>query len=265
MGKDTGDNARYKIQSIDKALDLIELLAKHGSLSLIELTELLDQPKSSTYRIILTLENRGFISRSDEDGKYCLGYKQLMLTRNLLEQNTLRSAAWQEMKKLSERYGDTVNLGVLLGGDVLYVEIIDSIHALRMTDSIGSRSPFHATAMGKAIIAHMDRGEVDELIRNFGMPALTPHTIRTEEALLAELERIRIQGYALDDEEIVEGARCVAAPVFNLYSKPVGAISLSGAMHRFKQELLPAISQDICDAAMNVSVKLGYRAESNRP
>jgi len=255
-------NARYKIQSIDKALDLIELLAKNGSLSLIELTELLDQPKSSTYRIVLTLESRGFISRSDEDGKYCLGYKQLMLTRNLLERNTLRSAAWLEMKKLSERYGDTVNLGVLLGETVLYVEIIDSIHALRMTDSIGSRSPFHATAMGKAITAHMQWEEVRGLAMSCGLPAITPRTISTPEALQAELERIREQGYAIDDEEIVEGARCVAAPVFNLYGKPAGAISLSGAMHRFKEDQLPSIIEDVREAAMAVSVKLGYPTEA---
>lgn len=262
MNNDPADsNTRYKIQSIDKALDLIELLAKHGSLSLIELTELLDQPKSSTYRIILTLENRGFISRSDEDGKYCLGYKQLMLTRNLLERNTLRSAAWQEMKKLSERYGDTVNLGVLVGGTVLYVEIIDSIHALRMTDSIGSRSPFHATAMGKAITAHLQWEEVQRLSASCGLPAITPHTITTAEALQDELKRVRGQGYAIDNEEIVEGARCVAAPIFNLYGKPAGAISLSGAMHRFKEDQLPAIIEDVRQAALAVSVKLGYPVE----
>ncbi|QJD86369.1 IclR family transcriptional regulator [Cohnella herbarum] len=259
MSLDTGEKTeRYTIQSIDKALDLIELLAEHGTLSLIELTEKLEQPKSSTYRIILTLENRGFISRSDEDGKYCLGYKQLMLTRNLLERNTLRSAALQEMKKLSDRYGDTVNLGVLLDGQVLYVEIIESTHPLRMTDSIGSRSPFHATAIGKAIASRMSDDAVRELAGSYGLPVITPSTISTEAGLLEELGRIREQGYALDDEEIVEGARCVAAPVLDLHGRPVGAISLSGAMHRFKEELLPEISAQIVEAALAVSRKLGY-------
>ena len=249
---------RYTIQSIDKALDLIELLAEHGSLSLIELTERLEQPKSSTYRIVLTLENRGFISRSDEDGKYCLGYKQLMLTRNLLERNTLRSAALQEMKKLSERYGDTVNLGVLLDGQVLYVEIIESTYPLRMTDAIGSRSPFHATAIGKAIAAQLPEDEVRELVSRSGLPALTPRTITTEDRFYAELERIRGQGYALDDEEIVEGARCVAAAVQDIRGRPVGAISLSGAMHRFKDEQLSETSDQLREAALSVSRKLGY-------
>jgi IclR family acetate operon transcriptional repressor len=152
MSKEPGDKQeRYTIQSIDKALDMIELLAERGTLSLIGLTELLDQPKSSTYRIVLTLESRGFISRSDEDGKYCLGYKQLMIAKYLLERNNLRAAALQEIKKLSERFGDTVNLGVLTDGDIMYVEIIEGSYALRMTDTVGSRQPFHATAIGKAM------------------------------------------------------------------------------------------------------------------
>jgi len=258
MNKEEEKQGRYTIQSIDKALDLIELLADRGSLSLIELTELLEQPKSSTYRIVLTLENRGFISRSDEDGKYCLGYKQLMLTRNLLERNTLRSAALQEMKRLSERYGDTVNLGVLVEGSVLYVEIIESAHALRMTDSIGSRSPFHATAIGKAIAAHLPQDAVHELAVSYGLPAITPNTIVSEDKLSAELEQIRKQGYALDDQEIVEGARCLAAPVFDLYGRPIGAISLSGAMHRFAADKVPEIAAHLREATAAASRKLGF-------
>ena len=261
MSKEAVENTeRYIIQSVDKALDLIELLAEHGSLNLIELTSMLEQPKSSTYRIILTLENRGYVSRSDEDGKYCLGYKQLMLTRNLLERNTLRTAAIYEMKKLSERYGDTVNLGVLVDGKVLYVEIIESTHALRMTDSIGSRSPFHATAMGKAIAAFMTEHEVEELVRLYGLQPLTPNTARSEKQLKLMLDNIRTVGYALDNEEIVEGARCVAAPIFDMYGKPAGAISLSGAMHRFKTELLGEISTHVREAANAISRKLGYQA-----
>jgi len=249
---------RYTIQSIDKALDLIELLAEHGSLSLIELTELLGQPKSSTYRIVLTLEQRGFISRSEEDGKYCLGYKQLLITRNLLERNNMRSAAYQEMKKLSEQYGDTVNLGVLIGSEVMYVDIIESTHALRMTDSIGSRSPFHATAMGKAIAAHLPEQQVQRLIQQFGMAKLTPHTITTVERFMAELEQVRSDGYALDDQEIVEGARCIAAPLFGMFGGVKGAISLSGPMHRYDADAIPRMAERIQHAAAEISKKMGF-------
>jgi DNA-binding IclR family transcriptional regulator len=136
---------------------------------------------------VLTLESRGFISRSDEDGKYCLGYKQLMIAKYLLERNNLRAAALQEMKKLSERFGDTVNLGVLTDGDIMYVEIIEGSYALRMTDTVGSRQPFHATAIGKAIASHMPENNVRELIAHYGQAKRTEHTIDTPERFMAEL------------------------------------------------------------------------------
>lgn len=261
MPKEPEEKAeRYTIQSIDKALDLIELLAEHDSLSLIELTELLNQPKSSTYRIILTLENRGFISRSDEDGKYCLGYKQLFITRNLLERNNLRKAAIQEMRRLSEIFGDTVNLGVLVDHQIMYVEIIESTHALRMTDVVGSKSPFHATAMGKAITAHMTAKHVNGLL-DAGMERYTEHTIVTRERFFQELDKVRSIGYAIDDQEIVEGARCVAAPVFGMFGNVRGAISVSGPMHRYTEEAIPQIAREIVSAANAISLKMGH-AES---
>ncbi|WJH32879.1 helix-turn-helix domain-containing protein [Paenibacillus sp. CC-CFT747] len=259
MNKEATDKQeRYTIQSIDKALDLIELLADRGSLNLLELAELLDQPKSSTYRIVLTLENRGYISRSDEDGKYCLGYKQLMLTRNLLERNNLRSAAWNEMKKLSDLYGDTINLGVLMEGEVLYVEIIESTQPLRMTDTVGSRAPFNATAIGKAITAYLPQETVEKLIRERGLPALTEHTIVTKDRLMQELEQVRIQGYSIDDQEMVEGARCLAAPIFNMYGSIQGAVSMSGAMHRFPTHRLSDMARQIRLTADGISRKLGH-------
>ncbi|OCT12203.1 hypothetical protein A8709_30630 [Paenibacillus pectinilyticus] len=259
MSKETGEKQeRYTIQSIDKALDLLVLLAEHGSLNLLELTDLLDQPKSSTYRIVLTLENRGFISRDDENGKYCLGYKQLMLTRGMLERNTLRSAALHEMKKLSEIYGDTINLGVLIDGEVLYVEILESTQPLRMTDTVGSRSPFHATAMGKAMTAFLPEVKVEELIALHGLAAMTKNTIVTNAQFLVELKRVREQGYAIDDQEIVEGARCLAAPIYNMYGNVEGAISMSVAMHRFADEVIPEMAASMKAAANRISRKLGY-------
>ncbi|WP_284639281.1 IclR family transcriptional regulator [Paenibacillus silviterrae] len=250
---------RYTIQSIDKALDLIELLAERGSLSLIELTELLNQPKSSTYRIVLTLENRGFISRSDEDGKYCLGYKQLHITKNLLERSNIRTAAIPEMKRLSDLYGDTVNLGVLMDdGQIMYVEIIESTHALRMTDSVGSKSPFHATAMGKAIAAYSPEPLIDRLIDEYGLYPITKRTITSVDLFKTELEKVRQSGYAIDDQEIVEGARCVASPIFGMFGNIYGAISVSGAMHRYTDETIPEITTQVVAAAAAVSLKLGY-------
>ncbi|WP_162463080.1 IclR family transcriptional regulator [Paenibacillus psychroresistens] len=249
---------RYAIHSIEKALDVIEVLSARDSVSLIELAELVNQPKSSLYRIILTLEKRGFISRSDEDGKYCLGYKQLVITKNLLERSSLRNAALTDMTKLVSKYGDTVNLCVLFEQDILYVEIIEGTYALRMSDKVGSKSPFHATATGKTISSFLPEGKVKEMITAKGLPQLTPNTIIDEHALFLELNQIKEQGFALDNEEIVQGARCIAAPIFDMFGHIQGAISLSGALHRLPNEHIPAIASDLKEAGLNISRKLGY-------
>lgn len=248
---------RYTIHSIEKALDLMELLSERESASLIELVELLQQPKSSLYRIILTLENKGFITRSDEDGKYCLGYKHLTITKNLLEKNTLRGSAVPEMHALVDRYGDTVNLGVLADEQVMYLEIIEGTYALRMTDRVGSKAPLHATAMGKVMLAYAKEETRIRLMEGLTMEAITPYTITDRQQLPVELERVRNLGYALDNQEIVEGARCVAAPVFDMFDRLVGAISLSGAIHRLSDDRLPEIAASVRQAADHVSRKLG--------
>lgn len=257
MTENQDKQSRYMIHSIEKALDLIEILSEKESASLMELVEILQQPKSSLYRIILTLENKGYITRSDEDGKYCLGYKHLTVTKNLLEKNTLRSSAIPEMNALVDQYGDTVNLGVLSDDEVLYLEIIEGTYALRMTDRVGSKAPIHATAMGKVMTAFFREDMIKELLENLNMHKITPHTITDKQRFIEEMDKVRLQGYALDDQEVVEGARCVAAPIFDMFDRLVGAISLSGAIHRLSDERLPDMIASVTGAAERISLKLG--------
>jgi DNA-binding IclR family transcriptional regulator len=252
---------RYTIHSIDKALDVIEALSIKQSLSLIELAELVSQPKSSLYRIILTLEKRGFISRSEEDGKYCLGYKQLVLTKNLLERSSLRNAALADMNKLVNKYGDTVNLCVMLDNEILYMEIIEGTYALRMSDKVGSKSPVHATATGKAMAAFLSESQVNEIIADKGLPSMTPSTITAAHAFFQELIQIKAQGFAIDNEEITQGAKCIAVPIFSMFGQVEGAISLSGAIHRFPNDQIASIAEDVKDAGRSISQKLGYISE----
>jgi DNA-binding IclR family transcriptional regulator len=254
--KDAQD--RYSIYSIEKAFDVIEMLSDHETLSLIELTERLHQPKSSLYRIILTLEKLGYVTRDDGDGKYCLGYKSLVITRKLLEKSSIRVSSIAEMNRLVDKYGDTVNLGVLSDNHVLYLEIIEGTNALRMTDTVGSKAPLHASAMGKVIMSYLSKEEVHEILAKIKLFSITANTIIVKREFLNELTKIRKQGYALDDQEIVQGARCVAAPIFDMFGKIQGAVSLSGALHRFSDLKLSDISEDVREASLNISRKMGY-------
>lgn len=249
---------RYTIQSISKALDVIELLSQYESLSLLEISDRLQQPKSSLYRIMLTLEQRGYIARSEKTGKYCLGYQLLVSSRHLLENNSLRMQARHEMQRLSEKYGDTVNLGVLERDQVLYLEIIEGTHSLRMNETVGSTAPIHATAIGKAILADMPVEQRDQWLDRQPLAPITPNTITDRELLLKELEKVKKQGYAVDNEESVQGARCIGAAILSAPGRVEGAISISGAIHRYPDDKLPAVAADVMQAAAQISRKMGF-------
>ncbi|MBD2844097.1 IclR family transcriptional regulator [Paenibacillus sp. IB182496] len=256
--KEKEKQERYTVQSIDKSLDLLELLADRGSLSLIELADLLEQPKSSTFRILQTLEHRGYVGRSSEDGKFCLGYKQLSLAKYLMARSKLNLAAAPEMSRLSARFGDTVNLGVLTGeGVIIYIEIIEGTHALRMTETVGSQAPYYATALGKAIAAYLPEREREALLGSSALEALTAYTIADADSLRNTLRQVRARGYALDDQEITLGARCVAVPIFNMQGRVEGGLSLSGPMHRFEGQALTDIMAELLRAGAEISARMG--------
>lgn len=251
------DSNRYTINSVDKSLDLLELLAEEP-LNLIELVERLKQPKSSLYRIITTFEKRGYITRVDGDGKYCLGLKTLELTKNLLEENSLVKVSDSEMRKLAESTGESVNLGVLTGENILYVAVIDGSHPLRFTETVGSTGPVHCTAIGKALASHLPEAQLNSLIEKINFTKITSKTMDNNEKFIEELHMVKKKGYALDDEEVATGARCIAAPIFNIFGNVKAAISISGAAHRLSDEKLEHLSAQVIEAANNISKKLGY-------
>lgn len=248
---------RYRINSIDKAIDLLELLAEKP-LGLLELAERLNRPKSSLYRIITTLEDRGYITRDEENEKYCIGLKALELTKKLLENNTLNNLSRFEMQRLVEQTGESVNLGVLSGDEILYVAVLEGTHQLKFTETVGSKAPLHATAIGKAIAAHLSEEKLSRLLEKKEFIKFTPNTIDSEGTFRKELKIVRETGYALDDEEIATGARCIAAPIFNMFGRVEAALSISGAIHRLSDEKLDELSQLVISATQNISLKLGF-------
>jgi DNA-binding IclR family transcriptional regulator len=244
---------RYAIHSINKALDVLEALSDTHSMNLIELSDLVDQPRSSLYRILLTLETRGYVERSPETGKYCMGYQQLTLTKNLLEKNSLRAVSTHEMRKLVDKYGDTVNVGVLSSGEVVYLQIVEGTHSLRMSETVGTKAPSHATGLGKALLAHISDKELNQALKKCKFEKYTDTTITSREQLMAEIGVIRAKGYSFDNEETTLGASCVAVPILGANKQVLGAISISGASHRYGEEQRDGIAQDLKLAAKNIA------------
>src|SRR5699024_4679068 len=137
-----------------------------------------------------------------------------------------------------------------------YMEVIEGTNSLRMNETVGSTSPFHATAIGSAIVAYLPSGQLKKLLENYEFKAITKYTITDKENYEEKLGQVRKNGYSIDDQEIVIGARCVASPIFNRLGNVEGAISMSGAEHRYSPDKIHKIELDIKSAAQRISRKL---------
>ncbi len=238
-------------QSLDRALSILDVLRfAHGELALGEVSARAGLPKSTTHRLLSTLEMRGFVAKDPETGSYRLGLKHVAPVGAGPEVREV-------LESLASRSGETGNLGALVGREVLYVDRADSPQALRWQLGVGSRVPTHCSALGKAILASLPPAE---LSRHLGrqLKARTPNTITSRAALLAELATVRRRGYALDDEEFMEGVRCVAVPVQATSGHQVrAALSLAGPAFRFTRRVAVEQVGALKEAAATVARVLG--------
>ena len=251
--------SRYTIQVLAKALDLLDALGQeHVGLTLAELSKRLDLPKSSVFRYLATLEERGYVERLPETDKYRLGLRLFEMGNLVASHFDATEIALPFMRKLVETFGETVNLGVLYRGEVVYLHILESTRSMRMSAQPGQRNLCHSTALGKALLAYLPETELQAIVTQHGLPALTQRTITTMEQLQAELIRVRGRGYAVDDIENEEGVRCVAAPIFNYRDEPLAAISLSGPADRMPYAQVDLIGKELLTGARSISRRLGH-------
>ena len=223
----TKPGPRGGVGVLHKTLDIIETLRHDQSGSgLADLSRHVDMPKATVYRILATLEGRGYLDRGG-DGSYRLARKFFDLKRDASIDERVSKAAREPMLKLMESSRETVNLGTLDAGEVVVISTAESPQAVRMVSKVGNRRCLHTTALGKVMLAEMTEVEALRLLKVKGMPRLTPHSLVTKTALLAELRRIRQQGYAVDDQENEMEGRCVGAPIRDSDGLAIAALSVS--------------------------------------
>lgn len=255
------DLDRYAVDVVDRALAVLELLRDAGRpLSLQEVSLRLGMVKSSGYRLLCTLERRGYVERFDGDGRYQLGSNWLRLGSAPATRRPLSEIALPHMRRLVDTFGETVNLGVLRDGEVLYLEMLESPHSFRMAARVGSRSPVHSSSIGKAIAAHLPEDEVQTIIRTRGLRVLTPKTITSPASWRRDLSRTRARGYAEDNGETELEASCIGAPFFSADGQVVGSISISGPTSRIRG-IKPTAIRALVEACGAISRALGYSAK----
>ena len=217
---------------LHKTLDILEAIKlRDGGYRLADLARKVDLPKATVYRILSTLEGRGYLDRA-ADGSYRMARKLFDLQRSASAEQVLNRVAQPILERLVAACKETVNLGILDAGEVVVINTVESPQAVRMSSKIGNRRYLHSTALGKVMLAGLPEKELLRLIRIKGMPRLTPHTLVTRVAVVAEIERVRRQGYALDNQENEIEGRCIAAPIHLPDGRSLAALSISGPVFR---------------------------------
>jgi len=241
-----------------KVLKILEAL--HSNPSGLQLKQIARQTainKSTAYRFLAHLQGEGYLYR-DDAGAYVIGPKLARMGSGTNFEESLRKMARPVLQKLWTATGETVNLAVLDGQQIMYLDVIESSHTFRFASQNGARRPLYCTALGKAIMAHLPEEETEDLLGSLTFERLTPRTLTQPAKLKKDLVKSRLQGYALDNEEAVLGARCIAAPIFDAGGKVIGAASVSGPLTRITAEKVSAFAALVKEAAHSISVRLGY-------
>lgn len=251
--------------AVERALAMLEHVAQASDgLSNAEISRKLNIPKSSASYILRTLETRGYLTRDGESGKYRVGLKILSLSRGALSGLDVRGVALPIMRHLSHQTGLTCHLAVLDGPEAVYIEKVEPEGFIRMDTWVGRRMRVHATSVGKAYVAYIPQGQLEDIVSKSGMEKRTPKTITTVPRLLKELEKVRKLGYAVDDEENNLGARCLGAPIFDERGYILASLGLSGTTQQVSPQTMPRIVEALKDAARHISMGMGHHPAQRR-
>src|SRR5712692_8882250 len=224
-----GTSEANSSHAVERALAILEATAQHrDGLSNSEYSRRLGIPKSSASYLLRTLERRGYLRRDGVTGKYRLGLKVLSLGRDVLAGLDVGGIALPVLRALVERTQLTAHLAVLDHGEAVYIERVEAPGFIKMDTWVGRRMHVHSTSVGKALVAQLTKTDVEAILREHGLKKRTPRTISGLARFFNELEKVRTQGYAVDDEENSVGARCLAAPVFDPQGQVEAAVGLSG-------------------------------------
>ncbi|MGH9445728.1 MAG: IclR family transcriptional regulator [Terriglobia bacterium] len=250
---------------LTKVLRIFDALQRDpAGLRLKQICDLTGLNKSTAYRFLSHLEREGYLVR-EEHGVYMLGMRLFELASASNHESTLRRVAAPVLRDLQRATGETVNLGILQGPSMVYLEVIESAHEFRMAARIGAQNPVHATALGKALTAFLSPEKAERLLESMQFESLTPNTISSLERMGEELERVRAQGFAVDNEERLLGCRCIGAPILNSLGQAVAAISVSGPTTRVSASQIAAFGQALREAAQAISTRIGFSVSPSSP
>ncbi|MFP7732266.1 IclR family transcriptional regulator [Priestia aryabhattai] len=247
------------IQSVDRALRILDLFDEHTTeLKITDISDQMGLHKSTVHSLLKTLQQRGYINQNLENGKYGLGMKLFERGNYVIQSLDIRQLAKKYLIDLSEKTGQTTHLVILDGKEGTYIDKVEGPMAVILYSRIGKRIPLHCSAVGKALIAFKEKDEIETILAGYTYTQQTEFTITNKIQFLGELEKVKSQGYAVDNQENEPGVRCIAAPIRNHENKVIAAISLSTLIAGVDDIELGIFIQQLKQAASELSEQMGH-------
>lgn len=245
------------VKSADRVMSVLDLIAANGSMSFSEIVEALGLPKSSGHALLRTMEDRKYLALDPDSKEYRLGNRIWELGQAHRGFEDLRTLMKPLMDRLVERTGETVQLAILDDVEAVYLELSESPHPVKLTSRPGARLPAHTSAIGKALLAALDPEEAARRLGSEPLEKLTEHTITDPEELLADLAKIREDGFSVDDEEFAVGLRCMAMPVRDGTGRVVASMSVSVPTPRYTRKGMAEAREALAETVEEARGRLG--------
>lgn len=258
--KPAASTGAAQVQSLSRALSLLEHLASAESgISLTDLARRAHLAPSTAHRLLATLEQQGFAELDAGRGLWVVGVRAFAVGNAFLAHRDFVAAARPLMRRLMEESGESVNLGILEDGEVVFLSQVECREMMRMFVRLGGRVPAHASGVGKALLAAFPETRVDAILEQRGLRRFTDNTIDTRAILREDLIKSRMRGYSIDNEEHAVGLRCVASTIHDEFTEPIAAISLSGPRARIIDDRVEVLGRLVRDTANRITGALGGR------
>jgi IclR family acetate operon transcriptional repressor len=245
------------VQSLERALGLLSTLAGREAATLSELARATGLPASSAHRLLSTLQAARYADFDERTNEWSVGVEAFRAGAAFLRRARVTDAARAEMRALVDATGETANVAVPDGGEVVFVSQVETAHPIRAFFGPGARAPMHASGIGKALLSAMPRAQAERRLPRGPLPAYTPATLTDARALFQDLDLAAARGWALDDEERNPGMRCVAAAILDAFGEPVAGLSISGPTARLDAEAIARAGPLVARAARRVSEAIG--------
>lgn len=247
-----------KNKTVVRSMDILNLFLEHHELTFQEIIELSMIPKTSVYRMLLTLEEMGFVEKGD-DSKYRLGLMFLTYGNLVASRLNIRQIAYNVMQDLHKELKEAINLIIRQGNEAIYIEKVDVYQKVRLYTAVGRRSPLYAGACARVILSFLSDQEIDDYLSQVELEEIASGTISDKEKLLNTIEEARIKGYTISHSELENYTSAIAAPIFDFKGEIIGGLSIAGIEANYQNEKIEFYADKVIKAADEISKKLGYK------